>query len=246
MRRVQRPPLPQRAQTYLQEKHQLVVLRKKAGTLDVDTLWKQSRQTKTISDACKLLQQVMGPRERCMYCLDSHGTDVEHFKPKATYPLSTFQWKNWLVCCTECGRIKGSQFPTVNGKPLLVNPTSENPWMHIDFDPDTGNLMARFEITTNDWSPKGAATVKVLQLDGREALAAGYRKTYLKLAEVVNKALADPVMPDAAALIQSLKNEDEHGLLEWCLCFAGQQTTLFSQLKKQHAQLWDECKNLIS
>ena len=246
MRRVTRPAPPSTLQTYLDKKHQLVFQRRKSGTLDVDAVWKQARATRTIGSACALLQGAMGPRERCMYCLDSHGTDIEHFRPKARYPMETFRWNNWLLCCTECGRLKGSKFPMANGKPLLINPADENPWTHLEFDSDTGNLTARFDITANDWSPKGTETVDVLQLDAREALAAGYRKTYLRLATLVSEALTAAIVPDAANLVSRLQGEDEHGLLEWCFCFAGQQETPFAQLKNQHASLWQECQKLVA
>lgn len=246
MRRVARPPLPQAVQTYLDNKHQLVAQRKKLGTLDVDAVWKQARATKAIGSACALLQAAMGPRERCMYCLDSHGTDIEHFRPKTRYPLQTFQWNNWLICCTECGRLKGSKFPMANGKPLLIDPARENPWTHLEFDSDTGNLTARYDVKACDWSRKGAETVNVLHLDAREALAAGYRKTYLRLAAVLNAALAAPAVPGAADLVNKLKEEDEHCLLEWCFCFAGQQEAPFSQFKNQHPLLWRECLHLIA
>lgn len=245
MRRVARPALPKPVQTYLDRKHNLVAQRKAAGSLDVDAVWKQARATKTIGTACALLQGAMGLRERCMYCLDSHGTDIDHFKPKARYPLQTFKWNNWLLCCSECGRLKGSKFPTVSGKPLLINPANENPWTHLEFDSDTGNLTARFDITANGWSPKGAETVSVLHLDSREALAAGYRRTYLRLAATVTAVLAEPALPAAADLINMLQEEDEHGLLEWCFCHAGQQEGPFAQLKKHHARLWQQCQRLI-
>nr|WP_315464171.1 hypothetical protein [uncultured Rhodoferax sp.] len=246
MRRVARPALPTPVQTYLDKKQQLVAERKAAGSLDVDAVWKQARATKTIGTACALLQGAMGPRERCMYCLDSHGTDIEHFKPKARYPLQTFKWNNWLLCCSECGRLKGSKFPTANGKPLLINPANENPWTYLEFDSDTGNLTARFDVASNDWSPKGVETVSVLHLDRREALAAGYRRTYQRLAALVTAALAAPELPDAAYLMTQLKDEDEHGLLEWCFCFAGEQDVPFQQLRKQHATFWRKCQDLVA
>lgn len=245
MRRIVRPVLPPKVQTYLDKKHQLVAERQKDGTLDVDSVWKAARATKTIGAAFVLLQRAMGQRERCMYCLDSHGTDIEHFRPKARYPLQTFRWRNWLLCCTECGRLKGSQFPMAHGKPLLINPTDENPWTHLEFDPDTGNLTARFDLAANDWSRKGTETVSILHLDAREALAAGYRKTYLRLSAVVNEALAAPALPSAQDLVCSLQDEDEHGLLEWCFCFAGQQEAPFVGLKVAHPHLWRECQGLL-
>ena len=93
-----------------------------------------------------------GLRQRCMYCLDSHGSDIEHFRPKAPYPKSMYQWTNLLLCCTHCGRLTGNQFPLAGRSALLVDPTKENPWDSLDFDPTTGNISARFNATLNAWS----------------------------------------------------------------------------------------------
>jgi len=133
----------------------------------------------------------MGERERCMYCLDSHGTDIEHFWPKAPYPERMFTWSNLLLCCAECGRLKGDRFPLDVGRPMLIDPTAEEPWQYLDFDPETGNLVARFDLDADDWSAKGQKTVELLQLDRREALATGYRRTYRRLAAVVEHFLSE-------------------------------------------------------
>ncbi len=244
MRSVQRPLLPKKIQTYLAEKHKVAVQRKKAGELDIDALWKKSRQTKNVGRAFVLLQKAMGTRERCMYCLDAHATDIEHFKPKAKYPLYAFKWTNWLVCCAECGRFKGSGFPMQNYRPLLIDPTVENPWTHIDFDPATGNLMARFDVAKEDWSRKGVETIKVLHLDRREALASGYQNTYKRLATIVNSALSAP-QPKAQELAKELLEADDHGLLEWCFCYAGQQEAPFLLLKQKFSDLWEDCITVL-
>lgn len=240
MRRVPRPVLPQQVSSYLKSKRGVVAQRWQAQTLDIEALWKQSRQTQKIRQALKLLQQAMGPRERCMYCLDSHGTDIEHFWPKTPYPRLAFYWNNWLLCCTECGRIKGNQFPLENSKPLLVNPMREDPWHFIDFDPETGNLMARYDAQAGDWNRKGLKTVETLHLDAREALAAGYRRTFKKLAGIVTEAL-DSLPLTAEELLDRLRDEDEHGLLAWCFSASGSQAKPFSELKQRAPELWDSC-----
>lgn len=71
-----------------------------------------------------------------------------------------------------------------------MDPTAEDPWDYLDFDPDTGSRVARFDGTSKRWSAKGEETVRLLQLDRREALAAGYRRTYLRLAKRVEGYLA--------------------------------------------------------
>ena len=160
MRRLKRPDLPKSERRYL-EGRQSSVDKQALGALDIEKEWKSARQTKTLKSVLAVLQKMMGKRERCMYCVDSHGADIEHFRPKARYPRHAFQWANLLLCCTECGRLKGSQFPMLGDQPLLIDPCAEDPWLHLDFDPDTGNLTARFDIRANDWSTKGSKTVEV-------------------------------------------------------------------------------------
>lgn len=246
MRRVQRPDAPSRLNEYLRRKEEEVVQAQLRNTLNIDLLWKQSRQTKVVGEvALGLLQTAMGERERCMYCLDAHGTDIEHFRPKARYPKLAFQWKNWLLCCSECGRIKGSQFPVAaNGRPLLIDPSLEDPWQHLEFDPDTGNMVARYDVEADRYSAKGQATATVLKLARRGALEAGYRRTYKRLVEVVEKALASPEV-DGEQLITRLCESDDHGLLPWCFHWSGQRQEPFASLKQQHPRIWRACLRVL-
>jgi uncharacterized protein (TIGR02646 family) len=190
------------------------------------------------------LQTMMGPRQRCMYCLDSHGSDIDHFRPKAIYPKRMYVWSNLLLCCTECGRFKSNKFPMSGRQALLIDPTREDPWKHLDFDPATGNISARFDLKSNDWSAKGIATVEALQLDQREALSDGYLKTLRDLSEIVAQALLGGAIavPD---LITKLNNADDHGLLAWCLSDRGRITPAFNDLHRQHRSVWHQCRRVI-
>jgi uncharacterized protein (TIGR02646 family) len=187
---------------------------------------------------------MMGERQRCMYCLDSHGTDIEHFWPKTPFPDRMFVWPNLLLCCAECGRFKGDEFPRVNDQPLLIDPTADDPWCHLDFDPLTGNIVAKFLPTQNDYSGKGTKTVEVLHLDRREALAAGHQKIFRRLARVLREALNQPNL-SADTLIAALRDADEHGLLGWCFQGSGQNEPPFRELRDQHAGVWAQCLKLL-
>ena len=238
MKRVQRPALPSRVVQYLDRQQHKVDQKQLAGELDMEAFWKSRRATKTVGLALKALQKAMGPTEPCMYCVDNHGTDVEHFWPKGLYPHKSFDWNNWLLCCTECGRIKGVQFPLdQHQQPLLIDPTIENPWDYMDFDPDTGNLVARFDLTANDWMAKGVTTVATLQLDRREALAERYQKTFRRLCQKVTAALQAPVLA-STSLVEELLETDDHGLLPWCINGSGQFRAPFDQLRVAHPQIW--------
>jgi len=164
MKRMQRTDLPKDAERYLGKRQQTADKKHQQQKLDPTVDWKSARQTQSMSKVLATLHGMTGKRQRCMYCLDSHGSDIEHFWPKAVYPEHMYQWANLLLCCTHCGRLKGHQFPLLGNNPMLVDPTAENPWDSLDFDPLTGNICARFDVQLNAWSTKGEKTV-VPQLD---------------------------------------------------------------------------------
>ena len=245
MRQINRAVLPEKIQTYLEERQSLADQKQKEGTLDINGEWKSARQTGPLKSVLTTLQKMMGPRERCMYCVDSHGADIDHFRPKTHYPEYAFQWPNLLLCCSECGRFKGSQFPLHQGEPLLIDPCIEDPWQHIDFDPDTGNLTARFDIQANNWSEKGSKTVEVLKLDKREAMAAGYLADFKRLSDIVHTALLASDSIDARALFDELNQADDHGLLGWCFSRTGQTIEPFSGLSQKHPEAWAFCQESL-
>lgn len=239
MRLVQRVVLDARAVAYLRKRQKQANAKEVAGNLNTDGEWKSARQTKTMGSVLASLQSMMGRRQRCMYCLDSHGCDIEHFYPKSNYAKRMFRWNNLLLCCTECGRIKGSKFPMAGNRRLLIDPCKEEPWQYLDFDPTTGNMTARFDLQANAFTPKGLATVATLQLDQREALAAGYQQTYQRLRDVIGQFLQQP--STAADLITSLIAADDHGLLGWFFKGNGQTEQLANQLRAQHLAVWNDC-----
>ena len=175
-----------------------------------------------------------------MYCCDSHGTDIDHFWPKANYPEKLFKWLNFLLSCTECGRFKGDRLPVENGIANLVDPTAEDPWQFLDFDVATGVIVARFDLATGAESRNGAETVRLLQLDRREALNDGYRKTWRRLAATMAASL-DQEKLDATILVTALKEADDHGLLGWCMLGTGKTVSPFRELQAQHPVAWTAC-----
>ena len=246
MQQVRRPNLSAKVQGRLKQFQAKADKKRGVSALDVAKEWKNARQRKTLGAVLAVLRSMMGSRERCMYCLDSHGTDIDHFWPKTPYPEKMFSWPNLLLSCTECGRLKSDLFPLFDDEqPLLVDPTAENPWLYLDFDPGTGNIVPRFDPAANTWFAKGTETVKVLQLDRREALAAGYCRTYRRLAKQVEQSLASSA-PDADDLVAALREEDEHGLLWWCFRGSGQNEPPFNELRKRHPNIWEACAAVVT
>lgn len=97
--------------------------------------------------------------ERCMYCGDNRGTDIDHFEPISRAPARTFDWSNHLLACSSCNsNAKRDQFPCDDkGECLLVNPTTDDPYDHLRLKLSTG--------TYHPLTPKGEATIRVFQLN---------------------------------------------------------------------------------
>lgn len=244
MRHIIRLSLSKKVQSDLDDEQETVNRMRSEQKLVADAHWKLARKRRLIDqEILPVLKQMSGIRQRCMYCSDSHGTDIEHFWPKATYPERMFVWLNLLLCCTQCGRHKGNRFPLQAGESLLIDPTIDAPWDFLDFDPATGNLTPRFSIQSDDWEPKGDETVKILCLDQREAVAAGYQRTYKRLSSILEQFFENRRGGDS--LIESLFEADDHGLLGWFICGNGQSESLSRRLKDEFPVKWAELQNRI-
>jgi uncharacterized protein (TIGR02646 family) len=239
VRRVARVPLDEEARQYLCERQLHARKLLAEDRLRPTRFWKDMRETAVFRPVLTALEQMAGPRKRCMYCLDSHGSDVEHFWPKAIYPHRLCSWRNLLLCCTPCGRKKGDRLRLdARGLPLLLDPSADEPWEHLDFDPETGNLTPRLD-AAGEPLPRGLETVEVLELDQREELALGYRRTYKRLKGELEAALSDGPL-DSSALRKRLEEADEHGLLAWCLRYGGATLAPFATLRREHPSVWAE------
>ncbi|PPK63885.1 HNH endonuclease [Actinokineospora auranticolor] len=105
-------------------------------------------------------------RERCMYCGDNQGTDIDHFSPVALTPLLTFAWRNHLLACSACNsHHKRDRFPLDDrGKPLLLDPTVDDPFDHLALSLTLG----RYHPLTD----RGAGTIDICGLN-RDILTRG-------------------------------------------------------------------------
>lgn len=120
------------------------------------------------------LQRMCSGLERCMYCEDSLGTDIDHFRPKAEYPRRAFRWRNYFLACSHCNsNEKRSEFPMDGKARLLLKPTVDNPFLHLHFVPATGHF---------GWlTREGEETARVLGLNTRRALFHGRRNAWVTL-----------------------------------------------------------------
>lgn len=125
----------------------------------------------------RTLQAMAGGRNRCMYCEDNEGTDIEHFWPKSEHPEKAFSWSNYLLACSYCNsNCKRTRFPMSNGQPELIDPSADDPSQHLRLLPSNGKY--------NAIGPKGIPSIEIFDLNGDvrgRKLPDGRKDTLVKL-----------------------------------------------------------------
>ncbi|NUT33866.1 MAG: HNH endonuclease [Hamadaea sp.] len=153
-----RPPLPDDAVLRLTDLTGRIVAipaQRRSGT--ARRMWSADRSVRPL---IRQTLAAMAPGlERCMYCGDNQGSDVDHFEPLSRNPLRTFDWLNHLLACSICNsHFKRDRFPlAADGSPLLIDPTAEDPFDHLRLSLTTGAYVAL--------TARGAATVEVCGLN---------------------------------------------------------------------------------
>jgi uncharacterized protein (TIGR02646 family) len=132
---------------------------------------------------------------KCCYCekypLERSRESVEHFRPalrarrgagfsESGYWWLGWTWKNLLFCCSVCNSsAKVDQFPLEPGspllsaheqppgaeRPLLIDPSVDDPMRHIQFRPVVSGGVERWLPFPRGGSLRGERTIAVLQLD---------------------------------------------------------------------------------
>jgi len=80
-----------------------------------ERFWKSRTDNQAFREIRSNLSAACGKRQRCCYCEDCLGTDIEHFHPKSLYPDQAFVWENYLYACTRCNRLKSNKFAVFQG-----------------------------------------------------------------------------------------------------------------------------------
>ena len=131
--------------------------RANADSAAARTAWRAARDEKRgIRD--HLVKMAPGV-QRCMYCGDSLGTDIDHFEPIREFPFGTFVWRNHLLACSFCNsNAKRDLFPRDGtGSPLLIDPTRSDPAVHLRLILRTGVYRAL--------TPQGGESIRVFGLN---------------------------------------------------------------------------------
>jgi hypothetical protein len=91
--------------------------------------------------------------------------------------LSTFELTNHLLACSRCNsHAKRSLFPRDEyGNPLIIDPTTEDPWEHMRLTPSTGEYVAM--------TPKRQTAIDLLF--DTDLLARGRRAAWLDATDLI-------------------------------------------------------------
>lgn len=76
---------------------------------------------------------------QCAYCECTMNSErvcqVEHFKPKARFPLSAYDWDNYLLACGGCNGPKSDNWPNA-GQYVRPDENTFDPKLHFRFKED--------------------------------------------------------------------------------------------------------------
>ena len=193
------------------------------------------------------LTRMCSGAQRCVYCEDSVGDEVEHIQPKDLYPCLVFVWINYVYACGRCNGGKSNKFAVVAnnrlvdvtrrrgadivapipGTPAFLNPRIEDPLDFLDLDLDgTFFVLARDELGDID-RERTEFTIETLNLNRDvllQARATAFGSYRARLEEYVgrrNNATAD----ELARLARGVE--------------AMPHVTVWAEMKRQHAFIQD-------
>ncbi|MBL8000926.1 MAG: hypothetical protein JNL05_03090 [Flavobacteriales bacterium] len=137
--------------------------------------------------------------QRCAYCEDSVGDEVEHMRPKDHFPEECFKWDNYVFACGPCNSPKGNRFavfeqgtdelirygdpkwpkgsPPPPGDDVLLNVRHDDPLAFAMLDLRTFRFVAMGDIDQRSIERYRYTFIEVLNLS-RELLLSARRTAY--------------------------------------------------------------------
>jgi uncharacterized protein (TIGR02646 family) len=248
MRRIVREAIGSKTEKYLIKKQDEIDKGK-----DVESTWKYARNTKSMKEVLSVLTRMAGKRRRCMYCEDSRGTTIEHYWPKSVYKEKTFKWLNLLLLCQGCQSHKGACFDLDPcGMPLLIDPTSEDPWDSLFFESHTGMVTARYMSHAKMFDRRGEHTTheKILPLN-IEAITEGRLRTKRNLHRAASAFLSDidqgnPLREARDSLFEAIRDNDAYGLAVWYFVHDGSGEEPFRGLQLRFPGVWAAISKVLA
>lgn len=156
MKRIRRLPLSQDALDMLADRSERVAA-SDDPKVEAAAAW-ESKRSQAWDAIRETLCAMASGSNCCMYCENGEAGFIDHFWPKSMFPERAFEWPNFLWSCSICNGNKSNDFPTEDGRPVLLDPTAEDPADHIAFNPTTGKWKEKRR------SVRGSTTIRVFDL----------------------------------------------------------------------------------
>ncbi len=204
------------------------------------------RSNRTFRRVRESLTRVCSGAQRCVYCEDSVGDEVEHIQPKDLYPCLVFVWTNYVYACGHCNGGKSNKFAVISGNrlvdvtrlrggpvvppkpgaPAFLNPRVEDPLRFLDLDlEDTFMVLARDGLPNID-RERTDFTIETLKLNrdvllqARATAFVSYRARLHEYVSMREVASAEDATEEMGRLVDSLK--------------AMPHATVWAEMKRQH------------
>ena len=124
-------------------------------------------------------------RLQCGYCESICRGQVDHFRPKSTFPALVYEWSNWIFACSACNQSKSDKWPEGGYVDPCAASESCRPENYFTFDTETGEIVPLHDLDQARYE-KAITMIDDLNLNGEE---------HMKRRDRLLKALA-AIMPD--------------------------------------------------
>ncbi len=103
-------------------------------------------------------------QDRCVYCQDNQGREVDHLRPKTLHPLLGWCWTNHIPACSTCGGAdhKGA-------RDAILDDSQDSGWQEVSRPRrrrgDTTPVSPPTAGPTAWWNPRLADPLRAMRLD---------------------------------------------------------------------------------
>lgn len=204
----------------------------------------------SVGPARDKLRSARPGRDRCIFCEDSEGRDVEHLLPRFLFPEATWRWQNLLCACGGCNGSKGSRHailtesgeyrdvsrrprdpvvPPPPGPSAWIDPRVEDPMrlLQLDILGESFYFLPRDSLSKEDQARVEWTVEECLELNKRESLVQARRHAFTnyraRLHEYAQKKGAGATSTALSRLRDDLREENH--------------PTVWAEIKRQREHL---------
>jgi uncharacterized protein (TIGR02646 family) len=232
MRRLFRVPLAVETRLELHDRQKLCT--DKAAARTAWTTFRASKDSKPLMVA---LATMAGKTERCFYCGDSRGADVDHYNAVSRDPGSTFSWSNLQLVCTPCNRQKARAVTWDGSRRIFVDPTVDDPWDHFVLVTQSG-LIAPRSAANGTVDEVGRYTLEKLSVLNYDAITDMRRRVIRRIYNALDLVAANGDTIESRRALIWAAEDDFFGIGRWFVMREGRLEDRLSGLKADFPRLW--------